>query len=187
MKAHPPRHQPPRHRDAFALGGWLFADLLLALAVFFLAASPAGSSPTPTPAPTPTPTPEYSPYRTPSMSPSPTASPTPRPTPCRNTVQLRKNLVTVPAIRPGLMATDAAIRRAFSKWKDQRIGLLLTFGHGATPGAGVTMAERVNALVKRSFPNAITKQTITESYFNSHGSVGEVQFVAYLIANTCSP
>lgn len=64
------RQRDPRTmRDMTILGGWLFADLLLAFMVIFLAAQPpfpkvvpSTPTPTPTPAPTlavsPTPTPE---------------------------------------------------------------------------------------------------------------------------------
>lgn len=58
----------PRVRDTVLLGGWLFADLLLGLAVIFLAANTIGVKIIPTPTPTPTPT----------ATPSPT--PTPKPT-----------------------------------------------------------------------------------------------------------
>jgi hypothetical protein len=60
------QHDPKIVRDMTIMGGWLFADLLLALFVIFLASQPAipRLQPTPTPVPTlapgvtPTPTPE---------------------------------------------------------------------------------------------------------------------------------
>ena len=173
-----------RHRDVFGLAGWLFADLLLALAVLFLISSPPGvATVAATPSPSPTATPRTS--LTPTLPPLPTASPTPEPTRCTNTVVLRKNVVDVPAQRSGIRASDATVKAAFAIFKDARIGLLLTFVHGATPGAGVTAAGRVNQLVSAAFPSAVTKLTIKENYFNSTGAVGSIQFVAYLIADTC--
>src|SRR6266487_5927815 len=53
-------------RDMTILGGWLFADLLLALMVIFMAAQPPFPKPLP---PTPTPT------STPSATPTPTQEP----------------------------------------------------------------------------------------------------------------
>lgn len=50
------RHNPRTMRDMTILGGWLFADLLLALVVIFMAAQPAFPKVVPTPTPTPTPT-----------------------------------------------------------------------------------------------------------------------------------
>lgn len=60
--------KPRTMRDMTILGGWLFADLLLALMVIFLAAQPAFPKPLP---PTPTPIPTFSP----TVSPSPTQEP----------------------------------------------------------------------------------------------------------------
>lgn len=58
------QHNPRTIRDMTILGGWLFADLLLAFMVIFLAAQPpfpkiipATPTPTPTPIVTPTPVP----------------------------------------------------------------------------------------------------------------------------------
>lgn len=51
------RYNKRNLRDMTILGGWLFADLLLALMVIFLAAQPSFPKPipkTPTPSPTPT-------------------------------------------------------------------------------------------------------------------------------------
>lgn len=50
----PFRRRRRTRRDMIVLGGWLFADLLLGLAMIFLVANTAGSPP-PTPTPTPTP------------------------------------------------------------------------------------------------------------------------------------
>ena len=52
------QRNPKTMRDMTILGGWLFADLLLALFVIFMAAQPTiplKIFPTPTPTPTPTP------------------------------------------------------------------------------------------------------------------------------------
>ncbi len=72
--------------NTVALAGWIFADLMLGLAVLFFAANTVGSlppSPTPLPPPTPTatPIPTATPTPSPTMAPSPTPSPTPPPTP----------------------------------------------------------------------------------------------------------
>jgi hypothetical protein len=73
------------------LSGWLFADLLLGLAIIFLVVTPAGSfapvppTLTPTPLPTYTPGPTYTPAPTytpgPTSTPLPTYTPGPSPTP----------------------------------------------------------------------------------------------------------
>ena len=59
----------PRVKDTIMLSGWLFADLLLALAILFLAANTVGAKPEPIPTPTPI-----------VLAPTPTFTPTPMPT-----------------------------------------------------------------------------------------------------------
>lgn len=59
----------PRVKDTIMLSGWLFADLLLALAILFLAANTVGAKPEPIPTPTPV-----------VLAPTPTFTPTPMPT-----------------------------------------------------------------------------------------------------------
>ncbi len=181
-------HRTPRHRDAFGLIGWLFADLTLALAVLFLASSTAARplpSPTPTPTATPTPTVVPTPSPTTGSNNSPAPSPTPTPA-CRTTVVLKKNVLTVGPAAQGQRASDAQITKAFRLYADKRVGLLLTFVHGTSPGNGVVQAEQVNKLVRSAFPDAISRQTIQESYFNDYGAIGTIQFYLYLIADSCS-
>jgi len=64
----------PRVKDTIMLSGWLFADLLLALAVLFLAANTVGAKPQP-PTPTPVPTQALVPTPTPTFTPTPTQEP----------------------------------------------------------------------------------------------------------------
>jgi hypothetical protein len=64
-----PRKGRPRTQNTVLLSGWLFADLLLALAVIFMAANTVGIKPKPIPTPIPT------------VIPSPTLSPSPTPLP----------------------------------------------------------------------------------------------------------
>src|SRR5680860_93389 len=51
---HPYKRKRRTRRDMFVLGGWLFADLLLGLAMLFAVANTVGQAP-PTPTPTATP------------------------------------------------------------------------------------------------------------------------------------
>lgn len=64
-----PRKGRPRTRNTILLSGWLFADLLLALSVIFMAANTVGIKPKPIPTVVPT------------LIPSPTLSPSPTPLP----------------------------------------------------------------------------------------------------------
>lgn len=152
---------------------------MLALAVFFLAADVpqqgvvlAGPSPMPSPTARPTPRPQ------------PTPSPSPSPTTCIRTAVLEKNVLTVPG-RGGQRPSDSALIAAFRRFETGQVGLLLTYGHGRTTSAGVQLAGTVNTLLRRVFPTAITRQTITEDFFNSAGPIGTVTFDVYLLAADC--
>lgn len=170
----------PRYRDAYALGGWLFADLLLAVAIVFLAASPAGSYL----APSPSPTAAVSPGTSLAPTPSPTA--TPEPTMCVDAAILRKHELTVQPARAGRRASDAAIVDAFRSMRGQRVGLLLTFVHATTPAAGRESAREVNRMLRARFPSEVGASTITESYFSDvNGPIGTVSFIVYLTTRDC--
>lgn len=65
------QRNPRTMRDMTILGGWLFADLLLALVVIFMASQPAIPKALPTPTPTATAT--FTP--TPTVMPTPTQEP----------------------------------------------------------------------------------------------------------------
>ncbi|GAC1629778.1 MAG: hypothetical protein NVS4B7_18440 [Ktedonobacteraceae bacterium] len=65
----------PRVKDTIMLSGWLFADLLLALAILFLAANTVGAKPQPIPTPTPVPTLAPTATFTPTFTPTPTQEP----------------------------------------------------------------------------------------------------------------
>lgn len=64
-----PRKSKSQRRNTVLLSGWLFADLLLALSVIFMAANTVGIKPKPIPTVVPT------------IIPSPTLSPSPTPLP----------------------------------------------------------------------------------------------------------
>lgn len=82
----------PLLSDTAALGGWLFADLLLALSLVFLVS--ITGTPEPTPTPTPIPVPSDTPSPTPSRTPTATSSPTPTMTP-----------TATPTARPAIVET----------------------------------------------------------------------------------
>ena len=74
--------------EGLGIAGWLFADLVLVLALVFVAVSwgddeadAVAPVATPTPIPTPTPPPTPAPTPTPTLTPAPTPAPTPSPTP----------------------------------------------------------------------------------------------------------
>jgi hypothetical protein len=113
-------HRSPRVRDTVLLSGWLFADLLLGLAVIFLAANTVGVKPQLIPTPTPTPIP--------APSPSPTATPLPR-------LELNKHRLTLTIDTNGLLNnSQGAINdlkrqvRAQTFLHGRRAGLVIAYG-----------------------------------------------------------
>jgi len=159
----------PPVRDAFSIGGWLFADLMLVLVLVFLAAGSVGSA-----AATPPPT------QLAGTEPSPAASD------CRLVAVLDKQTVEVAPASRGTRASDAAILKALGRFTGRRAGIILTFGHGATIAQGMQWAEDVNSMLRKRLPSLVTDRTITEDYFSdTAGPTGTISFDVYLLGNDC--
>jgi hypothetical protein len=128
----------------FGIIGWLFADLMFALAMTYLVATTVGQPPRPKP------TPSASPSPSPSASPSPSREPVLELNPVNivlNSVDWRGLLDNNPA------AADAMLGqvKANGQLAGRRAGLVLTFG-GASPGdtdLALRIAGRVNDLLKQ--------------------------------------
>ena len=117
---------------------------------------------------------------------APTVTPTASPTSCLRTAVLRKNTLEVPGRTGGRPPSDAAIVKAFRRFGGKQVGLLLTYGHGSTPAAGVAAAGDVNRLLRQKLPETVTARTLVEDFFNSAGTMGTVTFDVYLLAADCS-
>lgn len=115
--------------------GWLFADLLLALAVIFLTANTVGVF---HPAPTPTPTP----------IPTPTPTPTPTPLPRLETGAVTLNLTVdwggLTQTPPAASASQGVIAQVLKApaLKGRRAGLVIAYG-GTPDESGVGTAKLV--------------------------------------------
>ncbi|QBD80792.1 hypothetical protein EPA93_34425 [Ktedonosporobacter rubrisoli] len=131
-----PYQRQRRIRDSVLLSGWLFADLLLGLAVIFLAANTIGITPqaraTPTPQTTPTPMP----------------SPTPLPI-----LELKAHHVSLNVDTEGLLNNSSeAINnfkqriRALGFLQGRRAGLVIAYG-GANNTDQIPRAQAVSLKV----------------------------------------
>ncbi len=148
---------PPPRRDGLSLTGWLYADLLLALAMIFLAASTVGmaspdtsgsrrslapsqggavpspvTSPTPPPAgPSAQPGPSGSlttePWATASTGPIEGASPTPTET-CVPSVSLERTSVFVGPGGSRRPPTGAQLEQALRPYRGRTAGLIQAYG-----------------------------------------------------------
>jgi hypothetical protein len=168
------------------LAGWLFADLLLGLAVLFIASlSPVQRKPTPTPTftatgtltstPTVTSTATLTTTATPTRTFTPTRIPTPTrlpesldPVPFESTVRVNVNsLLSTQAAQKEREQTrlKEVLRQIVSPFADKRAGFVLTFGAAdpAHPTIGNQVADQVNQVLRASSP-AMFGQAVMESY-----------------------
>ncbi|MFE4491809.1 hypothetical protein ACFRKD_05015 [Streptomyces niveus] len=128
------------------LAGWLFADLVLVLALVSMADRPDPLAARPAGKP--------SPSASPSASPSPTRSPAgPR------SVELKPQQIKV----KGGDTKDivAQINKGTKKWPGRTAALVLTFGGSQ---GGTEYAHRVNSLLSEARPEMFSKKTATDDF-----------------------
>ncbi|WP_167355649.1 hypothetical protein [Streptomyces atriruber] len=126
------------------LAGWLFADLLLVLALVSMADRPdpkADDRPGPEP------------------SKSGTTSPPPPPMP--RSVDRNPEEFEVRGRDKGDLVKE--ISKDTRKWSSREAALVLTFGGGSN---GTVYAHRVNSLLGKARPEMFTKKTATDDYHN---------------------
>lgn len=168
--------------DVTKMAGWLFADLLLAIALIFLATATGGNASTETPTTPfssttvtliPSTTPTLIPTATPTTTPTPTVSPSPSPpplptaTPPRTggldpepaivTLSTNMNLllgVDNPQKRDEVARVRQLIRSRVAIFDDLRAGMVLCSGTtlASQPSRGRLLAETVNALLVEELP-----------------------------------
>jgi hypothetical protein len=151
--------------DPLGQAGWLFADLLLGLAMLYFAVGTSAAPPIPPPTPTPTATPLPVPTATPGPTDTPVPTPTPTPTPVppartcldqqvvRRTVRFNAGALDAPTTRDAAL-TDLqnALAAAFAPEiaAGRAAGVVLTFGgaRGVTPERGNQYAAYVNRALR---------------------------------------
>jgi hypothetical protein len=171
-------------RDATLLSGWLFADLLLALAVVFLATTPGTQPPEPA-----TPTPTVAP-----LIQAATAVPSPLPTPtpvCRRSASLAKiERTTRNSLSGGQpsIPTEEQLRETFADLSNDVAGLVLTYVRAPNPGQGQLLARQVAERLRRASPRLFPADAIYEpfDFVDANASAyGGVLFQVYLLSEVC--
>lgn len=122
----------------FGATGWLFADLMFALAMTYLVATTMGAPVVPEPDPTPSPSASASP------SVSPSASPTPEPVLDLEPVRIPLESVDWRGLRARNPRAIRALQdrvRSDTRLKNRRAGMVLTFGGGL--GGNTDRAEEI--------------------------------------------
>jgi hypothetical protein len=188
-------------RDTVALAGWLFADLLLGLAMLFFVFNTVGTleAAQPTPTPTPTTTPTTTPTSTPTATPTPTsrptatATPTPYATPTPSTV-LEREPVTISTrvdavlLLRGDSAETARLRAELNRLLGQyvgrrRAGIVLTFGGSPDFVEGEKIAAVVNQLLETTLPGVFAG-SVRRNFHNIYPDPsrrGEVELEIYML------
>jgi hypothetical protein len=182
MKVRERRGNRDTTRDGVALSGWLFADLMLALGLVFLAATPGGVA---LASASPTPTSSTSRLASPSVYPTPTPAASPS---CVNAVGL-DHVVTkiVGPGAPGLPPTASQLRQAFGSFGGKRIGLVLALGYTGTgsPTVGIRFAQEGVANLRATLPELFTSHTQEQDTAYLGGQDGKVEFMVYFISSLC--
>lgn len=195
-----------QHRDTISLSGWLFADLLLALAVMFLVISPVGSlvhapvinTPTSTMKPsaantlatsTATPPSTTTPTLTPSLVPQLQST-------ARVGLDLTPVLISVfapPADilgrRPETLGTlRKQIEGQLRNYTGRRAGLVITLGYHDASNQGVRMSVIGNDLLKSSFPQIFQDSLMKEFWYSpmSGSPQGTIVFEIYFFTTIYS-
>lgn len=145
MSARPGRRS--RRPGVVVLAGWLFADLLLVLALVSMA-----DRPDPLAAARPEPTTSASD----SASPSPTPSPTGPEGVSRSPVKF-----TVHGTDKG--GLERQLRSATARWKGRTAALVLTFGGG---NGGTVYAHRVNSVLTEARPDMFGRRMATDDFLD---------------------
>ncbi|GAB2869166.1 hypothetical protein GCM10027074_41060 [Streptomyces deserti] len=140
----PRTRQRRRGLGTVVLAGWLFADLLLVLALVSMADRPDPLASRPTESASP--------------SPSPSASPSPTPTGQPGVSRTYRQFKVRGTDREGLLRQ---IRSGTAKWKGRTAALVLTFGGGQ---GGTSYAHRVNGLLSKARPEMFGARMATDDF-----------------------
>ncbi|MGA5008529.1 hypothetical protein [Streptomyces koyangensis] len=150
------------------LAGWLFADMLLVLALVALGdrGDPQAAKAVPSPGP----------------SPSATATETGKPRPKGpRSVSREPVTLTVDADYGDPAGLEKKLRAATKRYAGRQAAIVLTFGRHPDPGGGQAYARRVNSTLAKARPDMFEKTTRRDFWKGGaagHASV-EIYFYTY--------
>jgi hypothetical protein len=177
----PPSSLP--ERNFFNLVGWLFADLLLVLAVTFLVASTVGALPPPS-EPTPTPLGQL-----PTCTPAPTATQTQPAVPGLETdpVTITLNLDVFSLLNGNpnqLRAIDDQVRAQTPAIAGRKVGVALTLASGPDAGQDTDIAKAVNQELARlgTQEHYLFDRAVFRPLINLGSNIGTVTIDMFLFA-----
>jgi hypothetical protein len=169
-----------RRGDSTFLSGWLFADLLLSLAIIFLAMAPGAPEPPQdvllTPSPTPT------------QIPQPTPVPTPECQRAVSLVKLERSTANSRATGQPSIPLDEQLRATFADLANSTAGLVLIYVRAPLPGQGQQLARQVVPRLQAAQPRLFQPDTIYEPFDfidANAAALGGVYFQIYLLSDSC--
>jgi hypothetical protein len=150
------RPRPRRRLGPFALAGWLFADLLLVLALVMMGdhADPLA-------------------YKRPTSRPSASPTPSPKPTGPRSVAKTRFTFHVSGSHDAALIRQ---IRRATSSRGTRQAAFVLTFGGTRE---GTVYAHRINKLLPRARPAMFDRDTATEDFLDLNAAADTAKVWVY--------
>ncbi|MGW1532288.1 hypothetical protein [Streptomyces aureus] len=149
------------------LAGWLFADMLLVLALVSMGdrsdplAAQAAAHPSPSSRPL-------------GAGPSPEPSPTPS---GPRSVERKPVKISVTAAAGDTSRMVERLRAATARYKGRNAAFVLTFGKAPEPGAGQAYANEINTALRKARPHMFTDAT-TRDFWNG-GASGSADLEIY--------
>ena len=184
-----------KDNSIFATAGWLFADLLLVLAILFLVMNarsprdgsglPAAPPPTYTPYPTYTPFPTLTPVSTPTLSPTEAAIATLYPT-------AQVGLETRPAIfyiYPGEVILEK-MTTELERYPERVAGFVLVFGYANDVGTGISRARQAFDSLTTAFPEVFPPAMANKPLWwapDDSGDGGTIRLEVFFISDLKRP
>ncbi|MGW0797107.1 hypothetical protein [Streptomyces sp. NPDC002692] len=141
------------------LAGWLFADMLLVLALVSMGdrSDPLAAQATAHPSPSHAPS---------SVEPSPEPSPTPS---GPRSVERKPVKISVTAAAGDTSWMVARLRAATTRYEGRTAAFVLTFGQAPEPGPGQAYANEINTALRKARPRMFADAT-TRDFWNGGAS-----------------
>lgn len=203
-----------RVRDTVSMAGWLFADLLLGLAMLFLVFNTVGEKTTPlstlTPSPTLSPTSaiqkinktdvpnNVEPITRSTVTPTKFVTPLPEVTATAQIgLDLTPSLVSVSVDSQKILNGDldeienlrSQIRYKIGDFQEKRVGLVITLGYHQTVGGGMKLAKLGNEVLLDLYPEVFGRSVMKPFWYSldEYHPTGTITFEIYFFTTITTP